>query len=148
MDAEIKRVLFVSAPRDEPALIAAGLFNRAADRSRAVGIAAVAVPEEPLKPQLFGLLREAEVPPDAIVAVPLNKAVVEKASLVVAIADPEAVPIVKALAPQEVWVVDDPITLPPSLVRSVLDDLAARVKLLLMREGVGPCSRGEHSPGT
>jgi protein-tyrosine-phosphatase len=116
--------------------MAAALFNRLADPSKAMAISAGTEPAESVHPEVVGVMREVGV--DLSNARPrrLTRELVADASLLVTMGCGEDCPYVPGL-PREDWPLADPKGQPPVRVRGIRDEIGRQVERLVARQGWG-----------
>jgi arsenate reductase len=128
------RVLFACVHNAGRSQMAAALFDRAADPSRARALSAGTQPGERVHPEVAAAMAELGV--DLSTAKPrlLTDEMARGADLLVTLGCGEACPHVPGL-PREDWPVADPKGQPIERVRAIRDELAERVAHLVARLG-------------
>jgi len=127
-------VLFACVHNAGRSQMAAALFNRLADPARARAISAGTRPGDRVHPEVVAVMAELGV--DLAAARPrrLDDALARQAELLVTMGCGEECPVVPGLR-REDWPLADPRGQPPARVRALRDDIAARVRALVEREG-------------
>jgi len=114
--------------------MAAALFNAAADPAVARAISAGTDPAPALHPEVVEVMRELGI--DLAAAAPrrLTPDVAARADWLITMGCGEACPVVPG-ARREDWPIEDPKGKPLSRAREIRDEIARRVRDLLVREG-------------
>ena len=114
--------------------MAAAFFNQLADPTRARAISAGTQPGPRVHPEVLEVMREVDL--DLASAQPqlLTAELALGASLLITMGCGDACPVVPGLRRDD-WPLQDPKGQAPAVVRRIRDDIAARVRDLLAREG-------------
>lgn len=130
----MKTVLFACVHNAGRSQMAAALFNDAADASKARALSAGTAPDTRVHPEMVDVMREIGLDVAAVKPTLLTDDLARQASLLVTMGCGDACPVVPGLR-REDWPLDDPKGRPTSEVRRIRDDIRARVRELLVREG-------------
>lgn len=128
------RVVFACVHNAGRSQIAAAFFNRLADPARAQARSAGTAPATAVHPEVVQVMREVGI--DLSDATPrrLTPALAQGARVLVTMGCGEQCPFIPG-ARIEDWAIEDPHGRPLETVRSIRDDIRARVTALLRREG-------------
>lgn len=129
-------VLFACVHNAGRSQMAAALFNRLADPSRARAISAGTQPGARVHPEVAAVLRELDIDVSGALPQRLTPALAAQAALLITMGCGEACPVVPGLR-REDWPLEDPKGQPLDRVRAIRDEIQARVQALLTTEGWG-----------
>jgi arsenate reductase len=115
--------------------MAAAWFNRLADPDDARAISAGTEPGTRVHPEVQAAMQEVGVDLSGSVPRKLTDELAREATVLVTMGCGEACPVVPGLR-REDWPLEDPKGKPPEVVRAIRDDIQARVRALLTREGI------------
>jgi arsenate reductase len=132
----VKTVLFACVHNAGRSQMAAALFNRRADPTRARAISAGTEPGQRVHPEVVVALAELGLDVAHLVPQRLTPELAAGAALLITMGCGEACPAVPGLR-REDWPLRDPKGLPVEEVRRIREQIAARVEQLLAREGWG-----------
>jgi len=127
-------VIFACVHNAGRSQMAAAFFNQLADPARARAISAGTQPGPRVHPEVLAVMREVDL--DLAGAQPqlLTTELAMGASLLITMGCGDACPVVPGLRRDD-WPLQDPKGQAPAVVRTIRDDIAARVRDLLAREG-------------
>ncbi len=127
-------VIFACVHNAGRSQMAAAFFNQLADPARARAISAGTQPGPRVHPEVLEVMREVDI--DLAGAQPqlLTTELAMGASLLITMGCGDACPVVPGLRRDD-WPLQDPKGQAPAVVRTIRDDIAARVRDLLAREG-------------
>jgi len=130
----MKTVIFACVHNAGRSQMAAAFFNQLADPARARAISAGTQPGPRVHPGVLEVMREVDL--DLAGAQPqlLTTELAMGASLLITMGCGDACPVVPGLRRDD-WPLQDPKGQAPAVVRTIRDDIAARVRDLLAREG-------------
>ncbi len=130
----MKTVIFACVHNAGRSQMAAAFFNQLADPTRARAISAGTQPGPRVHPEVLEVMREVDL--DLASAQPqlLTAELALGASLLITMGCGDACPVVPGLRRDD-WPLQDPKGQAPAVVRRIRDDIAARVRDLLAREG-------------
>jgi arsenate reductase (thioredoxin) len=133
----MKTFLFACVHNAGRSQMAAALFNRFADPSRACAISAGTDPGSRVHPEVAEAMREIGL--DVANAVPrkLTPELAAQAQVLVTMGCGDKCPYVPG-ARVEDWPLPDPKGQPPDVVRGIRDDIERRVADLIARDGLQP----------
>lgn len=128
------KVVFACVHNAGRSQMAAAFFNQLADPTRARAISAGTQPGPRVHPEVLEVMREVDL--DLASAQPqlLTAELALGASLLITMGCGDACPVVPGLRRDD-WPLQDPKGQAPAVVRRIRDDIAARVRDLLAREG-------------
>jgi len=138
----VKTVLFACIHNAGRSQIAAALFNALADPAKARAISAGTEPAEHVHPQVVAALIERGLEVGEVRPRKLTPEVAAGVAWLVTMGCGESCPVVPG-ARVEDWPVEDPGGQPLPRVRAIRDEIEARVRALLEREGWGLGSGGQ-----
>ena len=127
-------VIFACVHNAGRSQMAAAFFNQLADPAHARAISAGTQPGPRVHPEVLAVMREVDL--DLAGAQPqlLTTELAMGASLLITMGCGDACPVVPGLRRDD-WPLQDPKGQAPAVVRTIRDDIAARVRDLLAREG-------------
>ena len=130
----MKTVIFACVHNAGRSQMAAAFFNQLADPARARAISAGTQPGARVHPEVLEVMREVDL--DLASARPqlLTAELALGATLLITMGCGDACPVVPGLRRDD-WPLQDPKGQAPAVVRTIRDDIAARVRDLLAREG-------------
>jgi arsenate reductase len=130
----VKVVLFACVHNAGRSQMAAALFNRLADPTRAQAISAGTDPGAAVHPEVVVVMRELGVDLSDARPQELTAALASTVSLLVTMGCGEACPVVPGLERDD-WPLEDPKGKPPERVREIRDQIGDRVRDLLAKRG-------------
>jgi arsenate reductase len=130
-----KTYLFACVHNAGRSQMAAAWFNRLADPDEARAVSAGTQPGARVHPEVQAAMLEVSIDLSGAAPRLLTDELAGQASLLVTMGCGEACPVVPGLR-REDWPLEDPKGKPIELVRSIRDDIQARVRALLTREGI------------
>lgn len=125
-----KTVLFACVHNAGRSQMAAAWFNRLADPAKAVGISAGTQPAAAVHPVVLEVMHEVRVDLEGVVPRLLTDDIAQRASFLITLGCGEACPVVPGVKRDD-WPVEDPKSLPLERVRTIRDELCARVTRLV-----------------
>jgi arsenate reductase len=127
-------VLFACIHNAGRSQMAAALFNRLADPTRARALSAGTQPGERVHPEVIAVLREQEI--DLAHARPqqLTVELARQAQLLITMGCGDECPVVPGVTRAD-WPLEDPTGKPLARVREIRDDIEQRVRSLLASQG-------------
>ncbi|MCC6994389.1 MAG: arsenate reductase ArsC [Deltaproteobacteria bacterium] len=130
----MKTVIFACVHNAGRSQMAAAFFNQLADPARARAISAGTQPGPRVHPEVLEVMREVDL--DLAAAQPqlLTAELAMGATLLITMGCGDACPVVPGLRRDD-WPLQDPKGQAPAVVRTIRDDIAARVRDLVAREG-------------
>ncbi|HZS40510.1 MAG TPA: arsenate reductase ArsC [Polyangia bacterium] len=123
-------VIFACVHNAGRSQMAAALFNRLADPSKARAISAGTNPGARVHPEVVAAMREKQIDLSSAAPRLLTDELARGAALLVTMGCGEACPLVPGLARDD-WPLDDPKGQPLERVRAIRDQIEARVRALL-----------------
>ena len=133
----MKTVLFACVHNAGRSQMAAALFNRLADSSKARAISAGTDPGPGVHPEVIAAMRELDVDLAGAPTRKLTPEVAQQAQVLVTMGCGDRCPYVPG-ATRHDWPLEDPKGQPIERVRDIRDDIRNRVKALIDREGWAP----------
>jgi arsenate reductase (thioredoxin) len=127
----VKTVLFACVHNAGRSQMAAALFNQLADPAKARAISAGTEPGAHVHPEVVEAMGELGVDLRGAAPRKLTDALAAEASVLVTMGCGEACPVVPG-AVREDWPLDDPKGQPIERVRQIRDEIAGRVRTLLL----------------
>jgi arsenate reductase (thioredoxin) len=136
----MKTVLFACVHNAGRSQMAAALFNLLADPSKARGVSAGTEPGVGVHPEVVEAMRELGVELSAVQPQRLTDELAATASMLITMGCGEACPVVPGVERDD-WPLEDPKGKPLARVREIREDIAERVRVLVIardwgREGV------------
>ena len=128
------RVVFACVHNAGRSQMAAALFNAAADPGRAVAVSAGTRPADRVHEVVVAAMRESGIDLSGARPALLTAELARGAALLVTMGCGEECPYVPGLA-REDWPLEDPKGQPLERVRAIRDEVGARVRALVAREG-------------
>jgi arsenate reductase len=132
----MKTVIFACVHNAGRSQMARALFDALADPAKARALSAGTEPGAALHPEVVDAMRELGIDLSGERPRRLTAELAGSAALLVTMGCGEACPVVPGLR-REDWPLEDPKGGPPERVRRIRDEILARVRLLLEREGWG-----------
>ena len=132
----MKKVIFACRHSAGRSQMAAAFFNALADPQKARALAAGTEPAERVHPEVAAAMREAGFDLSTARPQKLTAELAAGAGLMVTMGCGENCPYVPGLR-VEGWALDDPKGKPMAEVRRIRDEIRARVRQLVEREGLG-----------
>jgi arsenate reductase len=132
----MKTVLFACVHNAGRSQMAAALFARAADPSKARAISAGTEPGPRVHPEVADAMREIGVSMEGATPQRLTAELAASASLLVTMGCGEACPVVPGVERDD-WPLDDPKGKAPAEVRAIREEIARRVAALVAARGWG-----------
>jgi arsenate reductase (thioredoxin) len=139
MENQPQTVLFACVHNAGRSQMAAALFNKYADNSKAIAISAGTEPGTRVHPEVVDAMNEVGVDLSGERPRFLSDELAERAQLLVTMGCGEACPHVPGLR-REDWPLEDPKEKPLERVREIRSEIERRVRDLLGREGWAPAT--------
>jgi arsenate reductase len=139
--ARVETVVFACVHNAGRSQMAAAFFDALADPARARALSAGTEPAERVHPEVVEAMREVGLDLSRAAPRRLTDELARRALLLVTMGCGEACPAVPGLR-REDWPLDDPKGRAPEAVRRIRDEIRARVRALLAREGWGAPGAG------
>jgi arsenate reductase len=114
--------------------MAAALFNRLADPTKARAMSAGTEPGEAVHPEVVGVMREDGIDLSAVTPQKLTDDLASTASMLITMGCGEACPLVPGVERAD-WPLEDPKGKPVERVREIRGDIEERVRRLLTARG-------------
>ena len=130
----MKTVLFACIHNAGRSQMAAAWFNALAAPAKARGLSAGTQPGDRVHPEVLAVMREEGIDLDDVRPQRLTDDLAGSATLLVTMGCGEACPYVPGLH-REDWPIPDPKGLPTDQVRAIRDEIRARVRQFVEREG-------------
>ncbi len=130
----MKTVLFACVHNAGRSQMAAALFNKLADPTKARAISAGTEPGPHVHPEVVAAMREVGVELASVTPQKLTDELAATSSLLVTMGCGEACPVVPGLRRVD-WPLEDPKGKPIERVRQIRDDVRQRVSELLRQQG-------------
>jgi arsenate reductase (thioredoxin) len=130
----VKTVLFACVHNAGRSQMAAAIFNRLADPTKARAISAGTEPAARIHPEVVEVMREVGVDLEDVAPMKLTERLAAEASVLVTMGCGEACPVVPGVERDD-WPLDDPKGQPIQRVRQIRDDVEQRVRQLLTARG-------------
>jgi arsenate reductase len=144
----MKTVLFACVHNAGRSQMAAAIFNRLADPTKARSLSAGTQPGAQVHPVVVEVMRELGVDLDGVVPHRLTDVLASDANILVTMGCGEECPVVPGVE-REDWPIDDPKGQPVEQVRQIRDEVDGRVRALLVERGwlrSPPASQAEGGP--
>jgi arsenate reductase (thioredoxin) len=132
--AGVSTVVFACVHNAGRSQMAAAVFNQLADPTKARALSAGTQPGARVHPEVIEVMRELGVALDGVLPQKLTDRLAGEADLLVTMGCGEACPVVPGVERDD-WPLDDPKGLPIARVRQIRDDVAARVRAVLVARG-------------
>ena len=126
-------VLFACVQNAGRSQIAAALFNKYSDRSKANGISAGTQPAERVHPEVVDAMRERGIDVSSAVPQKLTPAIAAAANWLITMGCGDECPLIPG-ARRDDWPILDPKGQSPTTVGSIVDDIDARVRQFISAE--------------
>jgi arsenate reductase len=130
----MKTVIFACVHNAGRSQMAAALFNRLADPGHARALSAGTQPAAHVHPEVVAVMREVGIDLSTAQPTRLTDELAAGAQLLVTMGCGESCPVVPGLRRQD-WNLADPKAQPIERVRTIRDDIRARVERLIAAEG-------------
>jgi len=130
----MKIVLFACVHNAGRSQMAAALFNKFADASKAKAISAGTSPGSQVHPEVVEVMKEVGIDLTSNEPRFLSEDLARSASLLITMGCGDACPVVPGLRRDD-WPLEDPKGKTPERVREIRDEIRGRVDGLLQREG-------------
>jgi arsenate reductase len=130
----MKTVLFACIHNAGRSQMAAAIFNKLADPTKARAISAGTQPGPHVHPEVSEVMRESGVDLENVVPRRLTDDVAAQANILVTMGCGEACPVVPG-AERDDWPLDDPEGQPIERVRRIRDEIERRTRVLLADHG-------------
>jgi arsenate reductase len=130
----MRTVLFACVHNAGRSQMAAAIFNKLADPTKARAISAGTQPEADVHPEVVEVMRELGVDCQNVVPTRLTDNLAADANILVTMGCGEACPVLPGVERDD-WPLDDPKGQPLDRVRQIRDDVARRVRRLLAERG-------------
>jgi arsenate reductase (thioredoxin) len=130
----VKTVLFACVHNAGRSQMAAAIFNKLVDPTKARAVSAGTQPGARVHPEVVDAMREAGVDLETVVPRKLTADLAAEANLLVTMGCGEACPVVAGVQRAD-WPLDDPKGQPIQRVREIRDDVEQRVRGLLLERG-------------
>jgi arsenate reductase len=130
----MKTIIFACVHSAGRSQMAAAWFNALADTTKARALAAGTSPGERVHPEVVDAMREVGIDLTGERPRKLTEALASAASMLVTMGCGEQCPVVPGVARDD-WPLEDPKGKPVAVVRTIRDDVRARVVALLDRQG-------------
>jgi len=127
-------VLFACVHNAGRSQIAAALFNRHADPTKARAISAGTHPADRVHPEVVALMRELGIDLSEQQPQKLTEALAAQAHWLITMGCGDECPVVPGTQRDD-WPLQDPKGQPPAVVRRIADDVEQRVRALISAEG-------------
>ena len=131
----MKTVIFACVHNAGRSQMAAALFNKLADPSKARAMSAGTTPGEHVYPEVVAVMHEDGIELGGVRPQKLTAQLAAGAQLLVTMGCGDECPYVPGVR-RDNWPLDDPKGKPIEHVRSIRDDIRARVEALIVREDV------------
>ena|SRR5437867_2777685 len=132
----METVLFACVHNAGRSQMAAALFNNLADPSKARALSVGSEPAARVHPEVVAAMRELGIDLEAVRPQALTPALAARAGTLITMGCGEACPTVPDAA-REDWDLEDPKGQPLERVRRIRDEIAARVRELVVSRGWG-----------
>lgn len=130
----MKTVLFACVHNAGRSQMAAALFNELVDPSKARALSAGTEPGPRVHPEVVAVMREVGLDVAAVQPRKLTDDLAAQTDIMVTMGCGEACPVVRGVERQD-WPLDDPKGRPVAEVRDIRDEVARRVRALLVERG-------------
>ncbi|MDP9150356.1 MAG: arsenate reductase ArsC [Myxococcota bacterium] len=130
----MKTVLFACIHNAGRSQMAAALFNKLADPTKALAVSAGTEPGSRVHPEVTEVLREVGVDVSGVAPRRLTEELASGASILVTMGCGEACPVVPGVDRRD-WPLDDPKGRPLAEVRAIRDEIERRVRQLVIERG-------------
>ena len=131
----MKTVIFACVHNAGRSQMAAAFFNQLADPARARALSAGTTPGDRVHPEVVAVMREEGIDLSGARPQKLTTELAGQAQLLVTMGCGDECPYVPGVRRDD-WPLDDPKGQPVERVRSIRDDIRARVEALVVQEGV------------
>lgn len=131
----MKTVIFACVHNAGRSQMAAAFFNQLADPARARALSAGTTPGDRVHPEVVAVMREEGIDLSGARPQKLTTELAGQAQLLVTMGCGDECPYVPGVRRDD-WPLDDPKGQPLERVRSIRDDIRARVEALVVQEGV------------
>ena len=131
----MKTVIFACVHNAGRSQMAAAFFNRLADPARARALSAGTTPGDRVHPEVVAVMREEGIDLSGARPQKLTTELAGQAQLLITMGCGDECPYVPGVRRDD-WPLDDPKGQPAERVRSIRDDIRARVEALVGQEGV------------
>ena len=131
----MKTVIFACVHNAGRSQMAAAFFNQLADPARARALSAGTTPGDRVHPEVVAVMREEGIDLSGARPQKLTTELAGQAELLVTMGCGDECPYVPGVRRDD-WPLDDPKGQPVERVRSIRDDIRARVEALVVQEGV------------
>jgi arsenate reductase len=130
----MKTVLFACIHIAGRSQMAAALFNRIADPSKARAVSAGTKPGAHVHPEVVVAMRELGIDLTSVAPRKLTDGLAASVDVLITMGCGEECPVVPGVERDD-WPLDDPKSLPVDAVRAIRDDVERRVRQLVARRG-------------
>jgi arsenate reductase (thioredoxin) len=130
----MKTVLFACIHNAGRSQMAAALFNGLADPTKAHAISAGTEPGKAVHPEVVAVMREGGIDLASVVPKKLTDDLASKAAMLITMGCGEACPVVPGVERDD-WPLEDPKGKPIDRVREIREDVARRVRALVLDRG-------------
>ena len=130
----MKTVIFACVHNAGRSQMAAALFNKLADPSKARALSAGTTPGDRVHPEVVAVMKEEAIDLSSGRPQKLTTELAAKGQLLITMGCGDECPYVPGLRRDD-WPLDDPKGQPIERVRAIRDDIRARVEALVAREG-------------
>jgi arsenate reductase len=131
----MKTVIFACVHNAGRSQMAAALFNKLADPSRARAFSAGTRPGDRVHPEVVAVMQEEGIDLSGARPQKLTSELAAQAQVLITMGCGDECPYVPGVRRDD-WPLEDPKGLPIERVRAIRDDIRARVEALVAREGV------------
>jgi arsenate reductase (thioredoxin) len=131
----VKTVIFACVHNAGRSQMAAAFFNQLADPSRARALSAGTTPGHRVHPEVVAVMREEGIDLSGARPQKLTPELASQAQLLITMGCGDECPYVPGVRRDD-WPLDDPKGQPVERVRSIRDDIRARIQALVVQEGV------------
>ena len=131
----MKTVIFACVHNAGRSQMAAAFFNQLADPARARALSAGTIPGDRVHPEVVAVMREEGIDLSGARPQKLTPELAGQAQLLITMGCGDECPYVPGVRRDD-WPLDDPKGQPVERVRSIRDDIRARVEALVVQEGV------------
>jgi arsenate reductase len=131
----VKTVIFACVHNAGRSQMAAAFFNQLADPARARALSAGTTPGDHVHPEVVAVMREEGIDLSGARPQKLTTELAGQAQLLITMGCGDECPYLPGVRRDD-WPLDDPKGQPVERVRSIRDDIRARVEALIVQEGV------------
>jgi arsenate reductase (thioredoxin) len=131
----VKTVIFACVHNAGRSQMAAAFFNQLADPARARALSAGTTPGDQVHPEVVAVMREEGIDLSGARPQKLTTELAGQAQLLITMGCGDECPYLPGVRRDD-WPLDDPKGQPVERVRSIRDDIRARVEALIVQEGV------------